>query len=461
LIKTDHGTPWFFCYQKWLPMEQNKKFSPHVILIRGFLIVIFTGTILLSLPFAVHQGRLPFLDALFTATSAVCVTGLVVVDTGTAFTPLGQTVIMLLIMVGSLGFMTMATLIFVILGRQITLRDRLLIHESFNTHTIQGMVLLILSVIRLAFLLQFIGTILLSIRFVPLFGWGKGLFYALFHAVSAFGNAGFDLMGGFDSLTSFVTDPLVMGTIALLFIIGGLGFTVVIECYQKRRYPTFSLHTKVVLGITVFLLVFGTLSILLMEFSNDATLGTLPFFNKILAAFFTAATPRTAGFNVVPTNLLHPYTLFFLLTLMFIGASPASTGGGIKTTTFVTLALTVINTVRGNQDVVIGRRRLPHDLVMRSLAVTCIAFSLIVLATLVLTMTENKEFMAVLFEVVSAFGTVGLSAGLTPGLTPFGRIIIIFIMFTGRVGPLTIAFALAKKKSETGIRYPEERIMVG
>jgi trk system potassium uptake protein len=442
-------------------MEQNRKFSPHVILIRGFLIVIFTGSILLSMPFAVHQGRLPFLDALFTATSAICVTGLVVVDTGTAFTPLGQTIIMLLIMVGSLGFMTMATLIFVILGRQITLRDRLLIHESFNTHTIQGMVVLILSVIRLAFLLQFIGTVLLSIRFVPLFGWGKGLFYALFHAVSAFGNAGFDLMGGFDSLTSFVTDPLVMGTIAVLFIIGGLGFTVVIECYQKRRYPTFSLHTKVVLGITGFLLVFGTLSVLLMEFSNDATLGTLPFFNKVLAAFFTAATPRTAGFNVVPTNLLHPYTLFFLLTLMFIGASPASTGGGIKTTTFVTLALTVINTVKGNQEVVIGRRRLPHDLAMRSLAVACIAFSLIVLATLLLTMTENKEFMAVLFEVVSAFGTVGLSTGITPDLTPFGRVIVIFVMFTGRVGPLTIAFALAKKKTVTGIRYPEERIMVG
>ncbi len=416
---------------------------------------------MLSLPFAVHHGRLPFLDALFTATSAVCVTGLVVVDTGTAFKPLGQTIIMLLIMVGSLGFMTMATMIFVILGRQITLRDRLLIHESFNTHNIQGMVVLILSVIRLAFLLQFIGTVLLSIRFVPLFGWGKGLFYALFHAVSAFGNAGFDLMGGFDSLTSFVTDPMVTGTIALLFIIGGLGFTVVIECYQKKRYPTFSLHTKVVLGITAFLLVFGTLSVLLMEFSNDATLGTLPFFNKILAAFFTAATPRTAGFNVVPTNLLHPYTLFFLLTLMFIGASPASTGGGIKTTTFVTLALTVINTVKGNQEVVIGRRRLPHDLVMRSLAVACIAFSLVVVATLLLTMTENKEFMAVLFEVVSAFGTVGLSTGITPDLTTFGRVIIIFVMFAGRVGPLTIAFALAKRKTETGIRYPEERIMVG
>ncbi len=442
-------------------MEQGNKFSPHLILIRGFLIVIVIGAILLSFPFAVNQGRLPFLDALFTATSAVCVTGLVVVDTGTTFSPLGQVIIMLLIMIGSLGFMTMATLIFILLGKQITLKDRLLIHESFNTYSIQGMVVLILSVVKLALTFQLIGTILLSFRLVPLLGWTKGLFFSLFHAVSAFGNAGFDLMGNFTSLTSFVTDPLVTGTIATLFIVGGLGFTVIIECYQKRKYASFSLHTKAVLMITVILLSVGSLSVLFLEYTNDATLGPLPLSNKVLAAFFTAATPRTAGFNVIPTNLLHPYTLFFLMILMFIGASPASTGGGIKTTTFVTLLYAVFNTIKGSDDIVIGRRRLPHSLAMRALAVVFLSFSLVVLAAFLLTITENKDFIATLFEVVSAFGTVGLSMGITPDLTPFGRVIIILVMFTGRVGPLTVAFALARRRSEKGIRYPEDRILVG
>lgn len=442
-------------------MDQGKKFSPHLVLIRGFLIVIVTGAILLSFPFAVHEGRLPFLDALFTATSAVCVTGLVVVDTGTTFTLLGQIIIMLLIMIGSLGFMTMATLIFILLGRQITLKDRLLIHESFNTYNIQGMVVLILSVVKLALTFQLIGTLLLSIRLVPLYGWAKGLFFSLFHAVSAFGNAGFDLMGNFTSLTTFVTDPLVTGTIAALFIIGGLGFTVVIECYQKRKYAAFSLHTKVVLMVTAILLSFGALSVLFLEYTNNATLGPLPLFNKVSAAFFTAATPRTAGFNVIPTDLLHPYTLFFLMVLMFIGASPASTGGGIKTTTFVTLFYAVLNTVKGSYDIEIGKRRLPQNLIMRALAVVCLSFSLVVLAAFLLAITENKEFIATLFEVVSAFGTVGLSMGITPDLTPFGRIIIILVMFIGRVGPLTVAFALASRKSEKGIRYPEGRIFVG
>ena len=440
---------------------KTNAFSPAKVLVRGFLVVIFAGSILLAQPAAVYQGRLAYLDALFTATSAVCVTGLVVVDTGTTFTLFGQLVIMILILIGSLGFMTMATLIFIFLGRKITLRDRLLIREAMNTDTTQGLVLLTLSVFKLALLMQLIGTLLLSIRFVPMMGLGKGLYFGLFHAISAFGNAGFDLMGNFQSLTGFADDLLVSGVIAALFIIGGLGFTVILEMYQKRRFRAYSLHTKMVLTITGTLLVVGTVALLLLEYNNPETLGGLAGFHKILAAFFTAATPRTAGFNVVPTGLLYPTTLFLIMMLMFIGASPASTGGGIKTTTFGTLLFSVISLVRGRGDVAIFERQIPFSIIMRSLGIIFISLVIVLAALFILTITEEADFLAIVFEVFSAFGTVGLSTGLTPDLSPVGRAVIIITMFVGRVGPLTMAFALAHRELRKGIHYPEERIMVG
>lgn len=439
-----------------------KSISPSLFLVRGFLSVIIIGAFLLTLPWAVYEGRLPFIDALFTATSAVCVTGLVVVDTGTVFTPLGQTVILLLIFVGSLGFMAIATLLFVLMGRQITLRDRLIIQEAMNTDSIQGMVVLILSVIKLALLFQLLGAVLLSIRFVPLLGWSKGLFYSLFHAVSAFGNAGFDLMGNFRSLSVFAGDPLIMMVVAFLFIIGGLGFTVIIELKYKQRFSDLTLHTKMVLLITGGLLAVGTLCILALEFSNPGTIGSLDGFSRVLAAFFTAATPRTAGFYVVPTDLLRRATLFFLLFLMFVGASPASTGGGIKTTTFGTLFLAVIRFIRGEEETVILERKLPPVLLMRSLSIIFVSVTLIFVVIFVLTLTEDASFLAIVFEVFSAFGTAGLSLGITPGLSTVGKGLIILTMFTGRLGPLTLAFALARRRHrQNGIRYPEERVMIG
>ncbi|MBS3946751.1 MAG: TrkH family potassium uptake protein [Dethiobacter sp.] len=436
------------------------KVSPAKILPGGFALLILLGAVLLTLPASTHTGSLSFLDALFTATSAVCVTGLVVVDTGTYFTRFGQTVIMLLIQVGGLGIMTAATLIFILLGKKITLRERLVIQESLNQITMQGLVRLAYTLVLLTLTVQGIGAVLLATRFVPLYGFSTGLFYAVFHAVSAFCNAGFDLFGGFRSLESFAQDPLIPTTIAILLILGGLGFTVLLEVYQCRRFARLSLHAKMALVVTVLLLLSGTLMILLLEYSNPETLGRFNFGGKLYHAFFTAATPRTAGFHTVPTGLLTQATLFFTIVLMFIGASPAGTGGGIKTTTFGTIVIAVISMVRGDEESTMFKKRIPGDLLVKALSVVMFSLSLILLVTLILTVTEQKPLLDILFETTSAFATVGLSTGVTPDLSPIGRVLIIITMFIGRVGPLTLVFALAHPRKKP-FRYMSERIMIG
>jgi trk system potassium uptake protein len=437
------------------------KVSPAKILVGGFALLILTGALLLTLPVSAQSGRLSFLDALFTATSAVCVTGLVVVDTGTYFTRFGQTVIMLLIQIGGLGIMTAATTFFILLGKKITLRERLVIQEALNQISMQGLVKLVSSILLLTLAVEAVGMLLLSIRFIPVYGFGTGLYYALFHAISAFCNAGFDLIGGFRSLTPFARDPLVPGAIAIMFILGGLGFTVLLEIHQRRRFARLTLHSKMVLCISALLLSLGTLTVLALEFNNPETLGQFGFFGKIFNAFFTAATPRTAGFNTVPTDSLSQTTLFFLMLLMYIGASPASTGGGIKTTTFGTIVATVVSTVRGNDDVQLFKRRIPTEILSRALTIAVLAFLLVFTVTMALTLTEKKPFLDMFFEAMSAFGTVGLSTGVTPELSPLGRVLIIITMFAGRLGPLTLVFAFARYKRKDAVHYTPERILIG
>ena len=441
---------------------RKKSLSPARYLAGGFATMILTGTFLLSLPFATVAGEIKLLDALFTATSAVCVTGLVVVDTGTYFTVAGQLIIMFLILAGALGFMTMATLIFVLLGRRITLKDRLVIKEALNTESIQGVVLLILAIVKMSLIIILAGSILLGLRFIPQLGWEKGLLFSFFHAVSAFGNAGFDLFGNFQSLTGFTGDYLISGTILTLFVLGGLGYPVILELMQRHKKQTrFSLHTKLVLLFTSILLVVGTVVILLMEYANPATLGGLGFANKLFAAFFTAATPRTAGFNVIPTDALTTPILLFLLLLMFIGASPASTGGGVKTTTFALLLASVNALTKGSDEVVLYERHIPSPLILKALSVLFVSFSLIFAIIFAISIVEHKPFLALAFEVVSAFGTVGLSMGITPELGNAGRLLIVFTMFVGRIGPLTLLYALVKKFNPGGVKYPEENILIG
>ncbi|NLZ91481.1 MAG: Trk family potassium uptake protein, partial [Clostridiales bacterium] len=387
--------------------KQNTGLTPSQVLVLGFAAAILFGTLLLSLPWAAVQGReTNFLDALFTATSAVCVTGLVVVDTGTYWSVFGKTVILFLIQVGGLGFMTFATMVFIALGKKINLRERLIIQEQQNQLTLQGVVRLTKYIVLAAIAIEGIGAFLLSIRFIPQHGMARGIAYGAFHSVSAFCISGFDIIGGYNSLTSFVDDPLVNGVVIVLSIIGGLGFYVITEMLRRKKFKRYSLHTKLALLITFSLLSFGAILTFILEYSNPATLGQLAPKGKILATVFHAATPSTAGFNTLPVDKLTTATRFINIIFMFIGGSPGSTAGGIKTTTAGVLLWTVVSVVKGREDTEIFGRRISRDTVYRSLAIVTISLLIIVAATIVLTITEDAGFMDILFETVSAFGTV-------------------------------------------------------
>jgi trk system potassium uptake protein TrkH len=438
--------------------------SPSQVLVLGFAAAILIGALLLSLPWATaNGGGTGFLNALFTATSAVCVTGLVVVDTGTYWSAFGKTVILLLIQVGGLGFMTFATMVFIALGKRISLRERLVIQEQQNQLTLQGVVRLTKQIILVTMIVEGIGALLLSIRFVPRFGAAKGLAYGVFHSVSAFCNAGFDLFGEYRSLTLYAGDYLVSGVVIMLLVIGGLGFSVISEVIRIRKLKRLSLHTKLVLLITTVLLILGTVLIFALEYSNPYTLGPLTPGGKVMASVFHSATPRTAGFNTLPINGLTNATRFLSIILMFIGGSSGSTAGGIKVTTAGILAMTVMSVIMGREDTEVFKRSISKETVYRALAIATIALIILVAATIILTITENAGFMAILFEAVSAFGTVGMSMGITPDLTAVGKATIIAVMFAGRLGPLTVANAIARRQrgKKSKIRYPEEKILVG
>ena len=433
----------------------------------GFLAVILVGAVLLALPVSSASGqRIGFFDSLFTSASAVCVTGLVALDTGTTFSLFGQTVLLVLIQVGGLGFMVFATMIMVMLGRRISLRGRMLIRESMNFDSLSDLGSITRLYLLLSLGIELIGMALLSLRFVPMFGWRRGLWMALFHAVSAFCNAGFDLFGRYASLTSFASDPLVLLTVAVLIILGGLGFSVILEALRNRQgFRSLSLHTRIVLMTTLVLLIAGTVFYWLAERANPDTLAAAPEGEKILNAFFQSVTMRTAGFNSFDLSSLRDGSKLFSSLLMMIGASPASTGGGIKTTTMAALALLMLSVVRGESQVNVARRRLPDDIVRRALAVAMLFVTTLLTGTLVISLLENGRFPLedILFEASSAMGTVGVSAIGTPNLRPVSRAVLLPMMFLGRVGPLTLAVAVAKRQGRMGSvsKYPEEKIMIG
>lgn len=420
------------------------------------------GGFLLSLPVASANGeRLALLDSLFTATSAVAVTGLVVVDTGTYFSLFGQLVILGLIQIGGLGFMTMTTLLAVLIGKRISLRERLVIQEALNNISLSGVVQLSVRVLQLAAVFEGLGAFFLAWKFVPLYGWATGIYYSIFHSISAFNNAGFDLMGGFQSLQGFQGSWLINMVIAALIIIGGLGFTVLLDIGAKRKFSRLSLHSKLVLIMTGVLLGLGFVAFLILEFTNPNTIGELPWWQKLLVSFFHSVVPRTAGFSTVDIGELYNPTLFFLVFLMFIGASPSSTGGGVKTTTIGAMLAASVAIVRGYSEVELLERRLPKEIIFRALAIFLMALGLLSVGTMVLAGTEPFPFLDILFEATSAFGTVGLSTGLTPSLSPVGKVIIMILMFVGRLGPMTAAAALAQRMQTPSYKYPEEKIVVG
>lgn len=437
--------------------------NPPKILVLGFAIIILIGTLLLTLPIATEDGNgLSFLDALFTATSATCVTGLVVVDTGDTFTMFGELAILSLIQVGGLGFMTFGTFLFILLGKKISLKERLLLKEAFNNVSLAGLVKLVKRIIIFTALLEITGGIILSIRFSTEMPTGTAIYYGFFHSISNFNNAGFDLMGGFKGLTSYVGDPVVVLTICTLITLGGLGFIVINELYEYRVTRCLSVHTKIVLLATILLTTGAAFLIYIFENGNSKTIGNLTEWGKILGSFYQAVTPRTAGSNTLSIGDLTHSTLFLIVFLMFIGAGSGSTAGGIKLTTFMVLIATVWSQIRGKVDVVLFRRRIVTETILKSMTVAFCGMVIVVMVTIILSITEpGHAFLMYLFEATSAFGTVGLSMGLTPDLSPIGRLVIVLTMFAGRLGPLTLAFAITKRNNLEAFQHPKGNIMIG
>lgn len=439
------------------------KLAPVQILALGFAIVIVIGAILLSLPIAAESGNsTPFLDCLFTSTSAVCVTGLVVVDTGTYWTYFGKTVIIILIEIGGLGFMSFATLFALILGKKITLKERLVMQEALNAFNIQGLVKLAKYILLFTFSIQGSGALLLSTQFIPQYGLAKGIYYSIFHSISAFCNAGFDLFGNFTSLTGVYYNPVIILVISALIIIGGLGFYVWQEIYTYKKNKRLSTHSKLVLIATFILIVVGTILMFIFEHNNSATMANMNLKDKILSSLFAAVTPRTAGFNSISTSDMTMAGKFLTILLMFVGGASGSTAGGIKITTAGVLIMTVVCVVKGKEDTEIDKKRISKQVIYRALAITVISLTLVITVTMILSITEVRvPFEYYLYEATSAFATVGLTLGITTKLTSVGKVVILLTMYAGRVGPLTLAMAFAKRLKSNSIKYPEGKILVG
>ena len=407
------------------------------------------------------------LDALFTATSAICVTGLIVVDTPTAFSTVGHILILLLIQIGGLGYMTVSTVLAAAMGRQISLHERLTLQEALNVDNLEGLVRFAGVVLKLTLIFELTGAAILAARWWPEYG-PSALWLGLFHSVSAFNNAGFSLWS--DSLMRWRADIAVNLVMMALITAGGLGFVVLAELSRVRtKHLHVSMHTKIVLAASFVLLIGGTVALLTLEGSNARTLGTLPWGERVLAASFQSVTARTAGFNTIDIGAMTQAGLFVTMALMFIGASPGGTGGGVKTTTFSITIAALWATIRGNPETTIFKRRVSPDTVGKAFFICLIGFLALNAVAGVVLVSEGRALMATLFETTSAFGTVGLSMGesgqpvsLVAFFTPGGKIILALMMFAGRVGPLTLAVALAHRAAlRARIRYPEGKVLIG
>jgi trk system potassium uptake protein TrkH len=449
----------------WRAQWSKKRLSPTRIVSLSFVIAILIGGFVLSLPISHAEGRqIQPLDALFMAASALCVTGLAVVDTGSDFSRFGQVVILLLIQIGGFGVITLGTLVAFLSGRRIGFRERMNLQAQINSLHVGGVVKLIRRIIVLIITLEAAGTLLLFPVFAAREGMRQGFFYALFHSVSAFNNAGFGLYA--DNLVSYVDHPLVNFTIMALIVLGGLGFIVIMDVLSHLRSrdgrKPLLLHTKMALTATAFLIVAGAGVILLFEWSNPQTLGPLDLSTKLLASLFQSVTARTAGFNTLNYGLMMEGTLIFTMLLMFIGGSPGSTAGGIKTVTFFVLVGSAWSISRGYGELVIFGRRVTLETVAKAGSIALISMLVVgALATLLVFTDVDFSALHLGFEAVSAFGTAGLSTGITPQLSPWSKLILMTLMYFGRLGPLTLALALVEKAPEKRIAYPAEDVVIG
>ncbi len=440
------------------------KRNPYMVFFLGFTTIILIGAMLLTLPVASQNGRsVGFVNALFTATSAVCVTGLVVVNTASHWTVFGKSVIVILIQVGGLGVMTMTALISFFIGKRMSLKTRVFIMEERNVDELQGVVRLTKNILIFTFVIELIGAILFSFVFIRDYGIQKGIGFSVFHAVSSFCNAGFDLIG--NSMINYVDNPIITLAVCGLIIIGGIGYYVFWDVYETKKFHMLTLHSKLVIVITAILLIGGTIMMFALEHNNPETMGSLSLSGKIQAAIFQSVNPRTAGFNSIPIEKIRMSTAVFTIFLMFIGGSPASTAGGIKTTTFGVLIVSFYNLVKGKRDFEVFERRITPDTTIRAAAILMISLLLVIIVSFVLAITEEAtgyDFLDMLYETVSAFATVGLSKGLTPYLSDAGKLILSLVMLIGRVGPMTVAYAFLKQNKNIGnYTYPEGKVIIG
>ncbi|MGN0292063.1 MAG: TrkH family potassium uptake protein [Lachnospiraceae bacterium] len=430
----------------------------------SFFCVILIGSILLCLPISSRNGEwTPFLNALFTATSATCVTGLVVYDTFTYWSLFGQLVILLMIQIGGIGLMTIITTFAIFRKKKIGLHERMLLKASAGNTRLSGMVRLVKRIILGTFIFEGIGALLLAIRFIPQMGWLKGAYYAVFHAISSFCNAGFDLMGcyeQFSSFTAYETDILVNVVVMLLIIIGGIGFLVWSDVIvHKGNFRKYSLHSKIVLMTTAFLLISGCLGFFLFE--RNGNLKGMSTFDQILSAMFMSVTTRTAGYNTMNLSTLSESGSLLAMILMLIGGSPGSTAGGIKTTTFAAVVLTVWSMSKGSSELTIFKKRFEQNTAKQAMSIMAVYFAGVLLATMIICAIEPFSIKQVLFETISAAGTVGLTQGITTSLGTVSRIILIILMYGGRIGGMSLLLVFAERKKEAPMKRPSEQVLLG
>lgn len=435
----------------------------------GFLSLIVMGTILLMMPFATVSGTWnSLIVALFTSTSAVCVTGLAVVDTGSDFSFWGQLTILFLIQIGGLGYMMTTTFLLLLLGRKFDLRQKFAIQESFDRPFLQGSNNLVRSIIATTMIFEITGIFLLLQTFVPEYGWNKGLWYAIFHSISAWNNAGFSLFS--DSLVGYRSSWAVNLVIPALVIFGGIGYQVIIEMYlwlsnkikRKSERFCFSLNFKVVISTTVLLLIVGTFAFFFTELNNPATLAPLSFEDKFLAAWFQSMSTRTAGFNSIDLGNMTTAGLFITMGFMFIGASPSGTGGGIKTTTFRIMYNSTKSVLQGKTEVILYQREVPSTLILKAVAVVFGTAASIVFVTILISSIDTQfNFLQILFEVISAFATVGLSTGITSSFAVASKVMLVFSMYAGRVSILILIAAIIGDPHPSSLQYPQENLLVG
>ena len=436
----------------------------------GFIIVILTGALLLMLPISNRSGHaFPFLSALFTATSATCVTGLIVADTATQFTLFGQTVVLLLIQIGGLGIMTMSMILFSFTGRKISLHDRMSMAEGLGESRLQGVVRLARGALMVTGVFELMGAVLLSFRFVPQYGIARGIWYSIFHSISAFCNAGFDLIGGYRSMTGYSHDPYFLLVIMGLIVSGGLGFAVIINMRMTRDFRRLRLNSKMVLTGTVFMILIGMLAFLWIEYENPKTIGNMNLFDKIVNSMFQSVTLRTAGFNSIDQMSLHDASKGLSILIMLVGGGPAGTAGGLKITTVFTLLLAARAYIRGSFETEVFGRTISIEQVRRALTITLLGVLFLFGMATMLSFSEQDMpagslgLLNQLFEATSAFCTVGVSTGVTAAGSPVTRVILILLMYAGRVGLLTVAVSLVESttKKEAVLHYPQEEILIG